>query len=210
MKSVKVSFTKKLCYNILGIKVWEVFDLKKDIRKSLISKLKTLSNHQSEKNFQEKILLEKFFTLGEWKEAKTIATTYPMAHEFDTKKLMRQAFIEQKTIAIPITQPGGVMAFYEYNEEVPLKLTKFGVYEPVTDKLIEKRLIDLMIVPGVGFTKEGKRIGYGGGFYDRYLIGYTGQTISLAFNEQLLDDLEIESHDKLVDYVIYPTKGEKL
>lgn len=187
-----------------------MFDLKKNIRKDLLDKLKNLSKHQSEKENQEKLLLEKLFGLDEWKEAKIIAITYPMMHEFDTKKLMKQAFIEKKTIAIPVTKPGGIMDFYEYNEEVPLKLTKFGVYEPVTDKLIEKRLIDLMIVPGLGFTKEGKRIGYGGGFYDRYLIGYTGKTISLAFSEQLLDDLEIEPHDKLVDYVIYPTKGEKL
>jgi len=177
--------------------------LKKNTRKQLLDKLKQLAGEPAKKDQQEESILQQLFSSKEWQQANVIATTYPMAHEFDTTKLMKQAFKENKKIVIPKTAPKGQMDFFEYTMQTPLELTSFGVYEPITENMVLKEEIDLMIVPGVGFTKQGKRIGYGGGFYDRYLTGFRGRTISLAFEEQLMEDLEIEPHDKLVDKIIY-------
>lgn len=182
--------------------------MKKAIRQEIISRLNHLATQENKKNNIENEMLSRLVETSQWQQANVIATTYPMNHEFDTKKLMKKAFEEGKTIVIPKTKALGEMDFYMYDDSVELELTKFGVYEPVGSELYEKENIDLMMVPGVGFTKEGKRIGYGGGFYDRYLTGFNGDTISLVFKEQLLDELETEPHDKMVDTLICANEGE--
>lgn len=182
--------------------------MKKAIRQEIISRLNHLATQENKKNNIEDEMLSRLFETSQWQQATIIATTYPMTHEFDTKKLMKRAFNEGKTIVIPKTQKLGLMDFYLYDDSVELELTRFGVYEPIDSQLYDKTDIDLMIVPGVGFTTEGKRIGYGGGFYDRYLTDFKGHTISLVFQEQLLEELETEPHDKIVDTLICARKGE--
>lgn len=182
--------------------------MKQAIRQEVLSRLKHLATQEAIKNHQEEEILSYLYATPQWKQATVIATTYPMVHEFDTTKLMRQAFKEGKTIVIPKTRKLGEMDFHQYNETTELEKTKFGVYEPVNSEKYDKQSIDLMIVPGVGFTRDKKRIGYGGGFYDRYLTDFYGETISLAFEEQLLETLDTEPHDKQVDTLICINQGE--
>ena len=66
--------------------------------------------------------------------------------------------------------------------------------------------VDLLVVPGVIFNDKGYRTGYGGGFYDRFLKGYQGKTVSILFDEQF-GEVIVESHDMPVDYLITPTKN---
>ncbi|MGX6970685.1 5-formyltetrahydrofolate cyclo-ligase [Vagococcus bubulae] len=181
--------------------------MKQVIRQDILAKLKHLATQENKKQALEEDMLSRLYETNQWRQANVIATTYPMTHEFDTTKLMKQAFLEGKTIVIPKTKKRGEMDFYVYHEDIELELTSFGVYEPIDSQLYDKASIDLMIVPGVGFTQEGKRIGYGGGFYDRYLTDFKGSTISLVFDEQLLDELETEEHDKLVDVLICARGG---
>ena len=63
------------------------------------------------------------------------------------------------------------------------------ILEPIEDmtERVEKEDIDVIIVPGIVFDKKGYRIGYGGGYYDRYIPGFTGQLLSLAFEQQLIE-----------------------
>ncbi|UUV99517.1 5-formyltetrahydrofolate cyclo-ligase [Vagococcus luciliae] len=182
--------------------------MKQVIRQGILAKLKHLATQENKKHALEEDMLSRLYETNQWRQANVIATTYPMTHEFNTTKLMNQAFLEGKTIVIPKTKKRGEMDFYAYHDDVALELTPFGVYEPIDSQFYDKKSIDLMIVPGVGFTQEGKRIGYGGGFYDRYLTDFKGHTISLVFDEQLLEELEIEEHDKLVDALICARKGE--
>ncbi len=90
-------------------------------------------------------------------------------------------------------------------------LTAFGVEEPDSEQVIEKEAIDLMVVPGVCFTLAGKRIGYGGGFYDRYLEDYRGATVSLAFPFQLAaeDDWLSDEYDQLIQKIITVKQEEQ-
>jgi 5-formyltetrahydrofolate cyclo-ligase len=67
---------------------------------------------------------------------------------------------------------------------------------------VDASRIDLMIVPGLAYTREGYRLGFGGGYYDRYLQNYHGKTISLAFNEQLVPNFLVEEHDIPVSEII--------
>ena len=70
-----------------------------------------------------------------------------------------------------------------------------GMLKYFKDNDIDKEEIDLIVVPGLLFSSRGFRIGFGGGFYDRYLADYQGETCSLVFSEQLYDDWEVEDFD---------------
>ena len=77
-----------------------------------------------------------------------------------------------------------------------LKEKKFGVMEPDFGEEIKYNEIDLVIVPGVAFDINGNRIGFGKGYYDRFLRGYNGKTIVLAYDFQVLESIETEEHDE--------------
>ncbi|SLM86678.1 MULTISPECIES: 5-formyltetrahydrofolate cyclo-ligase [Vagococcus] len=159
--------------------------MKKEIRKKVLHDLKTLSQQPDEKNQIEKSMLNKLFETKSWQEASVIGTTLSMNKEFNTEPLIKQAIKEGKTICVPRTFGLGKMDFYYYDLEEPLEETKFGVLEPTNNHQFEKNKIDLLIVPGVAFSKEGYRVGFGGGFYDRYLSDFKGETYSLVFKEQM-------------------------
>lgn len=93
-----------------------------------------------------------------------------------------------------------------------LKKNSMGILEPIDDSnYIEKENIDLIVVPGVVFDKECNRIGYGGGYYDRYLkdIKSKENKIALAYDLQIVDKIESEVHDIKVDYIITNTRALK-
>ena len=79
-----------------------------------------------------------------------------------------------------------------------------GLLEPIESKtnLVEPSDIDLLIVPGIAFDSEGFRMGFGGGYYDRFLQSFKGNTVSLAFREQIVSNLPKEDHDIPVEKII--------
>ena len=79
-----------------------------------------------------------------------------------------------------------------------------GILEPIDDSIVIKKDIDLIIVPGAVFDKDFNRIGYGGGYYDRYLedIAYKNNKVVLAYDFQIVDKIEKEEHDVKVDIII--------
>ncbi|WP_062046368.1 5-formyltetrahydrofolate cyclo-ligase [Bacillus sp. JCM 19034] len=96
------------------------------------------------------------------------------------------------------------MDFYQIKDWNEVELSNHGLYEPIKEKTKPyfSNEIDLMIVPGVVFDYNRFRIGYGGGFYDRYLSAYDGQTIALATNEQMVPTLPHEGHDLPVQKIL--------
>ena len=98
---------------------------------------------------------------------------------------------------------GDDMEFFDYTP-TDLKEGSFGIMEPQGSTPCPARDIDLMVVPGVAFTKEGGRLGRGKGFYDRYLSreGFRGFCIGVGYKHQLLDSLPTEPHDRQMDMVI--------
>lgn len=80
-----------------------------------------------------------------------------------------------------------------------------GILEPIDDSIVVKKEdIDLIIVPGTVFDREFNRIGYGGGYYDRYLedIAYKNNKVVLAYDFQIIDKIESEEHDIKMDLII--------
>lgn len=182
--------------------------MKSSIRKNILINLNKLSQDLDNKAKQEALLLNQLFESKEWLEAKVVATTLPMRHELNTKKIITQGLQEGKVMLVPKTQSDKTMTFHYFDYNEPVRQTSFGVYEPLNNEVYSSTCIDLIIVPGVAFTLSGDRLGYGGGYYDRYLVDYHGITVSLAFKEQVVSFIPMDDTDKKVRRVIALTKKE--
>ncbi|MER2046937.1 MAG: 5-formyltetrahydrofolate cyclo-ligase [Solibacillus sp.] len=131
-------------------------------------------------------------------KANIIAITLSNQPEVDTTFIIEELWKLNKYIAVPKCNPKDrSMQFYKINSFDETERAYKNILEPIPERteLVEKEQIDVMIVPGVVFDRHGYRIGFGGGYYDRYLVGFKGMRISLAFEEQLLNEIPRESHD---------------
>ena len=173
--------------------------MKAELRKKIFQEMKTLS--QEQKQAMDQVLTERFLQHPFYQEAKTIATYLSFPHEFQTQELIEQALKGGKKVLIPKTYPKGRMEFVVYNPQ-QLAKTSFGLLEPQGDlEVVEPSQIDLIHVPGLAFTTEGYRIGYGGGYYDRYLEHFAGHTMSTIYPCQV-QEFNSENHDIPVQEVL--------
>ncbi|MBC1493403.1 5-formyltetrahydrofolate cyclo-ligase [Listeria booriae] len=149
-------------------------------------------------------LAKQLYNEEAWHQATIIGITIARFPEVATKEIIRRAWLEGKKVAIPETNnKTKTMQFRHYEANDPLIQKALGLYEPTKDApIIPKEKIDLLIVPGVVFRPDGYRIGYGGGFYDRYLAGYEGNTISLCYTNQISTNFTPENHDLPVQKLI--------
>ncbi|MGG0890189.1 5-formyltetrahydrofolate cyclo-ligase [Cytobacillus horneckiae] len=171
-------------------------DDKSAIRKKMIKQLSEMS--KAEYECQSQKIATHLFQGDEWKEANTIAITISKFPEVDTYPIIKQAWKENKQVAIPKCLPKTrTMDFRIFTDFSQLESVYSGLLEPVVAKTksVLAKDIDFMIVPGVAYTQKGFRLGFGGGYYDRYLQVYEGGTASMAFDIQVLNSLPIEPHD---------------
>lgn len=140
-----------------------------------------------------------------WKTAATIGITISKGKEVNTYPIIQQGWEEGKKIAVPKCYPKEKRMEFRYIHSFDqLESVYFGLKEPIVaeTELCEAKEIDLMIVPGIVFDPKGYRIGYGGGYYDRYLKHFHQQTISLAFSCQIIDKIPFDDHDIPVKQII--------
>ena len=173
--------------------------MKSELRKQVLQEMKVLPREQ--KQFIDQALTERLLHHPFYQEAKVIASYLSFPHEFQTQELIEQALKDGKKVLIPKTYPKGCMDFVVYNPQQLVK-TSFGLLEPQGDlEVVDASQIDLIHVPGLAFTREGYRIGYGGGYYDRYLKHFTGHTLSTIYPCQIRDFIP-EDHDIPVQEVL--------
>ncbi|WP_353485765.1 5-formyltetrahydrofolate cyclo-ligase [Apilactobacillus xinyiensis] len=175
---------------------------KKQFRKTFLDKLNVLNI--SKKDCSS--LYKKLFESKEFSFASTIAVTLNSKIEINTLPIIHKCWKMGKKVVIPKTFPNRKMFFYIYNENTKLVKSKFGILEPINSQMVLKDEIDLMIVPGLCFDKLNHyRLGFGGGYYDRFLSNYNGYTISLATKHQLLETPEwvVDDFDKQINKIIY-------
>ena len=136
-----------------------------------------------------------------YRQARTIYGYLPFNQEVDLSPLLMQALADGKQVALPKCR-NREMSFVLVPDLQHIQHTSFGVPEPVDDDPVACDKDALVIVPGLAFDRRGFRIGYGGGYYDKFLRREpTHPTIGLCFDFQLVDRLEPESHDIPVDAV---------
>mgnify|MGYP001736551158 CR=1 FL=1 len=149
--------------------------MKAELRKQVLQEMKALPLEQ--KQAMDQALTDQFLKHPFYQEAKVIATYLSFPHEFQTQELIDQVLKDGKKVLIPKTYPKGRMDFVVYNPQQLVK-TSFGLLEPQGDlEVVDASQIDLIHVPGLAFTTKGYRIGYGGGYYDRYLKHFPGHTL---------------------------------
>lgn len=158
--------------------------MKVNLRKNIIRQMK--GQEVIAKQQRDAVLTQNLLETLAYQHAKIIATYLPLPHEFNTILFIKQAQADGKRILIPKTYRNGRMVFMDYNPN-DLELTAFGLWEPRSERVVEQTHIDLIHVPGVAFNKKGYRIGYGGGYYDRYLAEFQGKTVSTIYPCQLTD-----------------------
>ena len=173
--------------------------MKSELRKQVLREMKAIS--QEQKQFIDQTLTERLLQHPFYQEAKVIATYLSFPHEFQTQELIEQALRDCKKVLIPKTYSKGRMDFVVYDPQQLVK-TSFGLLEPQGDlEVVDASQIDLIHVPGLAFTTEGYRIGYGGGYYDRYLEHFSGNTLSTIYPCQIQDFIP-ENHDIPVQEVL--------
>ena len=173
--------------------------MKSELRKQVLQEMKAIPRKQ--KQAIDQALTEGLLQHPFYQEANTIATYLSFPHEFQTQELIEQALKDGKKVLIPKTYPKGRMDFVVYDPQQLVK-TSFGLLEPQGDlEVVDVSQIDLIHVPGLAFTMEGYRIGYGGGYYDRYLEHFTGNTLSTVYPCQIRDFIP-EDHDIPVQEVL--------
>lgn len=176
---------------------------KKELRHKMRSILDNV-DVKEKKRFTVRIE-EALYKTEVWKKASMIGITISRGNEIETRGIINRAWKEGKKVAIPKCFPESKnMSFYLFTSDTQLEEVYFGLKEPkvqeTTAALNDK--IDLLMVPGVVFSKEGYRIGFGGGYYDRFLKDYHKETVSLLFECQLVHKIPVESHDIPVQMLI--------
>ncbi|AEV95367.1 5-formyltetrahydrofolate cyclo-ligase [Pediococcus claussenii ATCC BAA-344] len=159
---------------------------KRDFRQRQIRALEKIN--QTVKQKEEKIISKYLFNSNEWVQSKVVGITLSQVHEFSTDALIQEAKKINKTIVIPRTYNDDerTMEFVRLDADTILEPKVFGILEPTNGIVYESDQIDLMLVPGVAFeSRDGFRVGFGAGYYDRYLANFKGITMALAFEEQL-------------------------
>ena len=134
---------------------------------------------------------------------KIIGGYYPANYEIDDLEILNYFFKKGSTISLPKIKNKSRMEFYKWYKNNPLLINKYGIPEPETTNRVYP---DILFVPLVAFDKELNRLGYGGGFYDRYIQKISKikkiVKVGLAFSFQKLKTIPINKHDKKLDIII--------
>ena len=149
------------------------------------------------------ILLQRFLDLPWTAEANTLLLFYGMGAEPDTGHLLLELWRQGKRVLLPKCLPGRVMEARLVREADDLRPGAYGIPEPREGcPKVEKEAIDLILVPALCYDLSCRRLGQGGGYYDRYLADYGGRTVGLCREFLLQKELPVEDHDKAVDLVL--------
>ena len=178
---------------------------KSQIRKIILNKRLNFNLKDRKINYLNLIKLLKTVSKN-----KKIGLYYPIGTEISTIEIIQYLRKKKYIISLPVLEKNSRMSFYEWNERSPLKINNFGIPEPIKFKKIKPTTL---IIPIVAFDAKLNRLGYGGGFYDRF-IGKLEKTkkilkIGLALSCQKINKVPINKFDKKMNYIFTENKVYK-
>ena len=149
-------------------------------------------------------LFENFLSLPEVEEAKVVFAFWGIPGKEPNTRLLIEKLLERgKVVGLPRMLPGRQMEVRRYDPAIPMVKAAFGIEEPSTDcAVIPKEEIDFVLTPAVAYDVNGYRMGFGGGYYDRWLPGFAGKTAGLCRDKVLQQSVPVEPHDAQVDAVV--------
>ena len=174
---------------------------KRDIRRSVLHERDALL--EEDRRARSGAITERVMALPEIRSTRTVMAFWSFGSEFDTSGLIEALHAAGKRVVLPRVDGREVVAVL-YVPGDPTAATSFGAMEPTSAEIVRPTEIDVVIAPGVAFDRNGGRVGYGGGFYDRFLRTVRADTpvIGVAFAVQLVDEVPRGEHDRLVDVVV--------
>jgi len=186
---------------------------KADYRKIVKDRRNTSDITALEKDlYNARLITDRYLELDSYKVAGIIFVYSAMAKEIPTQGIIHTALNDGKKVALPKIRTGvkarAEMDFVFINKDTEYKSGVYGILEPVSDEFINvndiKDKIE-MLIPGLCFDVKGRRIGYGGGYYDRYLSKYTEDKFhitALAYEYQIFESLPFTENDKQVNLIV--------
>ena len=174
---------------------------KAELRKEIRAKKRAMTEEEIIKKSHN--LCEKFLQCDAYKTAKSVYGYLPYNQEVRTWELLEQAMKDGKKVAVPKVH-GEEMRFIYITDFSQVSDGYCGIPEPLNDDPIATDKDSLVLMPGLAFDRDGHRIGYGGGFYDRFLSAEPShKTVALCYDFQLVEELPTEEFDIPVDVVIW-------
>ena len=174
---------------------------KKELRKAIREKKRAMSAEEIEQKSQA--LTEAFLRSAAYQSAKTIYGYLPYNQEVRTVPMLEQALRDGKRVAVPKCY-GDEMRFIYMVDLSAVEKGYAGIPEPIADEPVADDESALVLMPGMAFDPQGHRIGYGGGFYDKFLAKEPDHpTLALCYDFQVLPHLDTEEFDIPVDTVIW-------
>ena len=147
-------------------------------------------------------LAEEFFGTEEYRQAGSLYAYMSFNQEVRTRPIIERAWADSKRVAVPKVV-GGELRFIWIAGFDALSESGYGILEPANDGPIADDETALVLMPGLAFDPQGHRLGYGGGYYDRYLEAHPlHATVALCYDFQFVEEIEAEEHDVKVGRVI--------
>lgn len=175
---------------------------KQALRRQVRERLSQLT--EAERFASDEALFARFLALPEVERAQTIFAFLGVpGREPDTRRLVEELHRRGKRVGLPRMLPHRQMEVRAYAPDIPMVQAAFGIWEPgEACPLLDKSVIDLALIPGLCFDRQGGRLGFGGGYYDRWLAGFSGLRVALCREPVLQDALPLEPHDLRVARVV--------
>lgn len=174
---------------------------KKELRRTIRERKRAMTEEEIVTHSEKLGLL--FAQSDAYKAARTIYGYLPYNQEVRTVPMLEQALKDGKKVAVPKVY-GDEMKFLYLDDLTQVAKGYAGIPEPIADEPVANDKTALVLMPGLAFDPQGHRIGYGGGFYDKFLAAEPDHpTLALCYEFQLLPKLETEEHDIPVDVVLW-------
>ena len=179
-------------------------EIKKQLRAEYLARRRSLSPQQKASLDQRITTL--FLSLTSYRYAETLLLYYPRPDEIDTRTILSAALSAGKKVALPCTNPDGTMVFRYISSEMDLVPGNFKIPEPSSDRPLFDPDADcagvLMVVPALSFDRSGYRLGYGKGYYDRYLENRSIATAGLIYGDFVSPKLPRGRYDLPVRFLV--------
>jgi len=172
---------------------------KSELRKKILKIRKKLNIKNLDIEFKQILeILKKNKFIG-----KTVGGYYPYNYEIDSIKILKKLEKKNFKVSLPKIKKNSQMDFFRWSTNDPLSINKYGIPEPTSDKVSYP---SILLIPIVAFDKNLNRVGYGGGFYDRYIRKIKKKnkiiTIGLAYSFQKVRKVQINKHDMKLDFIV--------
>ncbi|WIF95299.1 5-formyltetrahydrofolate cyclo-ligase [Caminicella sporogenes] len=183
--------------------------MKKEMRKNFLKKRNALTT--DDVNMKSKQIFYNLSSLPEYKNANNVMVYLDFRKEVKTKYIIEDLFLNKKNVIVPISKvKTKELLLSKINSFDDLTISTYGILEPKSEKIdiVSPEIIDIILVPGVVFDKKGYRIGYGAGYYDKFLsnLSHNFTAIGLSYELQLVDKIPKDKHDYQLDFIITEEK----